>query len=104
MIERDRACGVPEPLAALHNCCKAASGKRESEQFRDSLAAIDDLERATLRRQVLLARIDIESTAEGAEEIRHANGTILDRGAVGRAAAEDHAALDARAGDGDVEA
>src|SRR5581483_1263672 len=80
------------------------SGEDRSEQLTDVLAAIDDLERTALRREVLLARVYLEGVAERAEQVGHLDGPVLRRGAVGRAGAQHTAPLDACPADHHVEA
>ena len=46
------------------------------KQLAHVLAAIDDLDRSADRRLVLLARIDMERVADGAEEIGDADGAV----------------------------
>src|SRR5205823_2009875 len=67
------------------------------------LAAVDDADGPADRREVFLARIDAEAVAHGAEEVGDADGTVDDVVAGGVGAADDLAAANAPARQGDAE-
>src|SRR5947209_2912615 len=76
---------------------------RSTEQGLHDLAAVDDLDRAALGAEVFLRGVDLEGVAEAAQEVVDGDGVVFHFGAVGRRLADDLAALDAAAGQSDVE-
>ncbi|TXT30197.1 MAG: hypothetical protein FD138_2314 [Planctomycetota bacterium] len=73
------------------------------EQFRDRLAAVDDLDRAAERADVFVGRIDVESLADRREQVVDGDRVVIDRAAVFRGGSDDLASLDAAASHRGVE-
>src|SRR2546423_12781642 len=73
------------------------------EQLAHGLSAVDDADGPADGREILLARIDAEALAHGAEEIGDADGPIGDVVAGSVGAADDLAAANAPARQGDAE-
>src|SRR5436309_3289158 len=63
--------GVGRILADASGSYGHLQPDRESEQFLHVVAAVHDLDGPALRRHVLLARVDAQGVAEGAEQVRH---------------------------------